>query len=51
MSLKVAHLACDVPAKVNALEETGVGLLSGAAHGQVHHSNSGHFGSNNRSIT
>lgn len=49
--LRVACLACDVPIKAKVLGGTLVGLLSRAAHGQVHHNNSGHFKGNYQRIS
>lgn len=49
--LMVAGLARDVPIAAKALEGTTVRLLSRAAHGQVHHNNSGHFRGNYQRVS
>lgn len=49
--LMVAGLAGDFPIAAKALEGTTVRLLSRAAHGQVHHNNSGHFRGNYQRVS
>lgn len=50
-SLMVPCLAGSVPFKAMALEGTAVGLLSGAAHSQVHQDNSRHFRGNYQRVS